>query len=361
MGWTWNQFRHWLSGRPKLRRSKIPKTLQQADLLLSDLVSEGRVLGLAIEVAFRGKTWFTAGYGMADLEEGTEVLPDTTVFRIASISKPITATALACLVQDGVLHLEDDVRSYVPEFPGKHGVITLRQLASHTAGIRGYRGKESALNKPLGIAESLDLFKADPLLFPPGQGYHYNSFDYVLLSLAMERACGQPFDQLVADRVLKPLSMSATGMEIPGKPVPGQANFYSKSGKGFRKAVPVDTRYKLAGGGYLSTVSDVCKLGMSCLQGELVSPNTLKPFLTSCKVGGEPTHYGLGWQVSRDARGRSFYGHVGNTVGAYSNFYIYPQQDLVFAVLVNCSVPGVQPVLDQVVDAVHQSLPDSRY
>jgi len=175
----------------------------------------------------------------------------------------------------------------------------------------------------------------------------------------MERAAGQPFHQLVAERVLKPLSMTSTQMETPGQPVPGQASFYSRFGKEFRKAVPVDTRYKLAGGGYLATVSDVCRLGTACLGGEIASPDILKPFLTSCEVGGKPTYYGLGWQVSRDSGGRSFYGHVGNSVGAYSNFFVYPREELVIAMLVNCSVPGVQPVLDQVVDAIHQSLPDS--
>ena len=328
-------------------------------MLLSDLVDEGRVSGLAIQVCFRGKTWFSAGYGVADLETGREVLPETTVFRIASISKPITATALARLVAEGVLQLDEEVRTYVPEFPERHGVVTLRQLASHTAGIRGYRGKEFALNRPLGIEESLELFVEDPLLFPPGEGYRYNSFDFVLLSLAMERACGHPFHQLVEERVLEPLSMSDTQMETPGKPVPGQATFYRRAGKGFSKAVPVDTRYKLAGGGYLSTVSDVCRLGMAYLRGDIASPDILNPFLTSFDVGGKRTWYGLGWQVSKDANGRPFYGHVGNTVGAYSNFFIYPRQELVFSILVNCSVPGVQPVLDQVVDAIHRSLPVS--
>lgn len=354
MGWN---------GRTTGRNSGAPNGLKEADALLRLLVEEGRVPGLSIQVHFRGETWFSAGYGKADLETGTEVIPESTVFRIASISKPITATALAWLVTEGVLHLDEDIRTYVPELPElpeQQGVITLRQLASHTAGIRGYRGKEFALNKPWSIAESLELFVEDPLLFPPGKGYHYNSFDFVLLSLAMERATGQPFDRLVAQKVLDPLSMSDTCMETPGQPVPGQAVFYRRSGRDFRKAVPVDTRYKLAGGGYLSTVSDVCRLGVAYLKGAIASPDILAPFLTSCEVEGKPTWYGLGWQVSEDAGGRPFFGHVGNTVGGYSNFFVYPEQGLVFSILVNCSVPGVQPVFDQVVETVHRSLSGSR-
>ncbi len=350
---SWHRFRQWLSGSPG---RKAPGEFREADHLLKDLAKSGRLPGMAVEISSREQTLFSAGYGSADLERGTGVLPESTVFRGASISKPITATALALLVEDGVLDLDEDIRTRVPEFPEKNGPVTLRQLASHTAGIRGYRGKEFALNKPYSIAGGLDIFREDPLLFPPGKGYHYNSFDFVLLSLAMERAAGLPFHRLVQERVLKPLSMASTCMETPGKPVPGQASFYSKSAAGFKKAVPVDTRYKLAGGGYLTTVSDVCRLGRAYLQGAIASTGTLEPFLTSCEVAGKPTYYGLGWQVSRDAAGRPFYGHVGNAVGAYSNFFVYPQAGLVFAFLVNCSVPGIQPVLDRVVDAVHRNL-----
>ncbi len=338
---------------------RVPAAFGEADLLLNELVTKGRVPGLALQVSFKGSPLITAGYGKADLKTGREVRPATTVFRIASISKPIAATALARLVEEGVLGLEEDVRAYVPEFPQQHGKVTLRQLASHTAGLRGYRGKEIALNRPLSISESLEVFVEDPLLFPPGAGYHYNSFGFVLLSLAMERACGKPFHELVAERVLRPLSMQNTLMETPGKPVSGQSCFYSRSVTGFRQAAPVDTRYKLAGGGYLSTVGDVCRLGVAYLQGSIASPGTLRPFLTSGVVGGKPTWYGLGWQVSKDGKGRPFYGHVGNTVGAYSNFFVYPNQELVICILANCSVPRLQPVFDQVVDTVHRNLPAS--
>jgi CubicO group peptidase (beta-lactamase class C family) len=197
----------------------------------------------------------------------------------------------------------------------------------------------------------------DPLEFKPGEGYGYNSFDSVLLSLAMERAGGRPFHELVDDLVLGPIGMAHTHMEVPGTPVPGQAQFYTRRAGVFRPATPVDTRYKLAGGGYLSTVYDICRLGQAYLDGGIASRDVLEPFLTTQQVAGAPTYYGLGWQVSRDAAGRPYFGHVGNTVGGYSNFYVYPESGLVVCALINCSVPGIQPVLDATVEALHQSLP----
>lgn len=335
----------------------LPDPRGQAGALLRSLPEGGQVPGLAIRALYRGTDWFTAGYGLADLGNPSPVDPEKTVFRVASISKPITATALARMVAAGMLELEEPLRAYVPEFPERHGRVTLRQLAAHTAGLRAYRGREAALNLPLSIAESLHLFVEDPLEFKPGEGYGYNSFDSVLLSLAMERAGGKPFGDLVEDLVLRPLGMARTHMEVPGMPVPGQAKFYTRRAGGFRPATPVDTRFKLAGGGYLSTVYDICRLGQAYLGGRIAPREVLEPFLTTQQVGGAPTHYGLGWQVSRDAAGRPYFGHVGNAVGGYSNFYIYPESGLVVCVLINCSVPGTQQVLDAAIEALHQSLP----
>ncbi len=331
--------------------------LELADALLSDLIAREKVPGLSIKALLKGKEWFSGGYGYADLGEQTGVDPEASIFRIASISKPITSCALASLVSDGILDLQEDIRVFVPEFPVSHGRVTLEQLASHTAGIRSYKGKEFALNKPMSISDSLELFIRDPLEFTPGKGYNYTSFDFVLLALAMERAVGKPFHELVLERVLDPLQMEATVVENPGAPLADQVTFYSRTPRGFRESVPVDTRFKLAGGGYLSTVSDVCRLGLGCLDGRAIPKVLESDFLTTMEVDGTSTFYGLGWEVSSDAKGRNFYGHTGNAIGAYSNFKVFPKEQLVLGILINASVPEVQPILDAVIEALHQSIP----
>jgi CubicO group peptidase (beta-lactamase class C family) len=332
----------------------------QADVLLQRLIERQEVPGLAICASYKGKPWFKAGYGFANFEKEIPVDPGRAVFRIASISKPITALALATMVADGTLDLQTDIRTYVPEFPEGHGPVNLKQLAAHTAGIRAYKGKEFALNRPMQISDSLELFVRDPLEFTPGEGYRYTSLDYVLLSLAMERAAGLPFQKLVSERVLQPLQMFHTLGEVPGERIANQVEFYTRGRNGFQPSIPVDTRFKIAGGGYLSTVRDICRLGEACLQGELIPGGLYAEFFTPQRVGGDSTYYGLGWEVSQDARGRAFYGHTGNAIGAYTNFKVFPDQDFVVAILINASTPGVQPHLDAVVEALHQSLPIGR-
>ncbi len=322
------------------------KGLEQADFLLHQLVHQKRIPGLAITVLKKGDVLFQKGYGYADLDTKTLVYPEKTLFRSASASKPIAATALAKMVSEGTIDLDASFYKYVPYFPKKEFDFTIRQLAAHTAGIRGYKGKEYALNKPLTIQESIDIFKNDPLLFAPGSGYHYNSFDWVLVSLAMQEAGGISFADYVEKEVLEPLSMINTLPEEPGITFPNQATFYTRRKSGFKKATPVDNRFKLAGGGYLSTSSDLVKLGQACLEHKIVGQEVIAQFLTTQIVDGKPTYYGLGWQVSQDNIGRHYYGHVGNCVGGYSNFFVYPEHELVIALLINCTDPKVQLNLD---------------
>ena len=331
----------------------------KADRLLNDLVNQNKIPGLAITVLKEQEILLQKGYGYANLKNRVPVLPQKTIFRTASVSKPIAATALAHMVAEGSIDLDASFYDYVPYYPKKRYDFTIRQLASHTAGIRGYRGKEYGLNKPYSIKESIEIFKNDDLLFEPGTGYHYNSYGWVRISLAMQEASGISFEEYVAKKVLQPIGMTNTFPEtlkmsaVKTSNIDAEiAEFYSKNQIGFRKAIPVNNFYKLAGGGYLSTAEDIAKFGQAYLDGRILDNEILSQFLISETVHGKPTYYGLGWQVSKDKKGRSYYGHIGNGVGGYSNFFIYPEQQMVVALLINCTDPKVQDALDNAIEVL---------
>jgi len=326
---------------------------EEVDGMLQSLVKEKKIPGLAITVLKEGETLYQKGFGYADFDKKIKIDPNRTIFRIASISKNIAATALAFMVKEGAIDLSSSLYNYVPYFPKKKYDFSIRQLASHTAGIRGYRGKEYGLNKSYSIKDSLEIFKNDDLLFKPGTNYHYNSYDWVLISLAMQEASGIPFEEYVKQNVLLPFGMHDT---IPERHpehsrIDFNTKFYTKSALGFRKAIPVNNFYKLAGGGYLSTSSDIAKFGKAILGKGIIGDELFSQFLTSESIDGNPTYYGLGWQVSEDKKGRGFYGHVGNGVGGYSNLFIYPGKEMVFSILVNCTDPKIQGELDLVIDS----------
>ncbi|MDT7828114.1 serine hydrolase domain-containing protein [Pricia sp. S334] len=388
-----------------LGHDQVLNGLTKVDALLAELIYEGKVPGLSVSVLKDGITIFQKGYGYSDLEVRLPVDPNKTLFRIASVSKPIAATALAHMVAEGLIDLDASFYEYVPYYPKKKWDFTIRQLASHTAGIRGYRGVEYGLNQPYTIKEGIDIFKNDPLIFEPGKGYLYNSYDWVLVSLAMQEASGIPFEEYVRQRVLEHLAMENTFPESPSgnhfdkngedgretdgtgdvnyredtthtgnsnktedlkasdalrtskdgpkkawpsnKIFPHVSKFYTKNRRGgFREAIPVNNFYKLAGGGYLSTSADIAKFGQAHLEEAILNESVRAQFLNSQVVNGKPTYYGLGWQISEDAKGRPYYGHVGNGVGGYSNFFVYPEAGMVFAILLNCTDPKVQEELN---------------
>ncbi len=326
----------------------------KANKILSVLIDKGKVPGISIMVNKNGETIFSKGYGYADISKKKPVVPSKTVFRIASVSKPIAATALANMVSEKKMDLDKSFYHYVPYYPKKKWDFTIRQLASHTAGIRGYKGMEYGLNKSYSIKEGISVFKDDALVFEPGTDYLYNSFDWVLVSLAIQEVSGMPFEKYVEEKVLEPLNMKNTFPETinqEGYIAQNLSTFYSRNKLGFKEAIPVNNFYKLAGGGYLSTVEDVIKLGQAYLDKRIFDESTLKPFLTSEVIDDKPTYYGLGWQVSQDVKGRNYYGHIGNGVGGYSNFFVYPEENMVCVILTNCTNPNIQEELDDVVSS----------
>ncbi|WP_417959303.1 serine hydrolase domain-containing protein [Flagellimonas taeanensis] len=341
---------------PKVRSLDGLHGLEKADALFHNLVAENKVPGLAITIMAKGKVLWQKGYGQADLERKKPVDPRQTVFRIASISKCITGLALGKMMEEGLVELDTSFHRYVPYYPKKDHDFTLRQLASHTAGIRGYRGKEFALNQGFSIKDSIGIFQHDPLVFEPGKGYLYNSFDFVLLSLAMQEASGVPFQKYVREKVLIPLGMQSTfspqEMDVGSSVIGSTAQFYTKSSLCFKKSMEVDNAYKLAGGGFLSTSNDIAQMGQAILEGKLLKKGTYEQILTTQMVNGKPTYYGLGFQVSRDANGREFVGHVGNSVGAYTNFFVYPKEEKVISILINCTDPKVQEQLDMAISSI---------
>ncbi|HMB63793.1 MAG TPA: serine hydrolase domain-containing protein, partial [Eudoraea sp.] len=195
----------------------VPGGLGKAAVLLSELVRQNKVPGLAVTARREGRVFFQKGYGYADLATKVPVNPRRTIFRVGSVSKPIAATALAKMVEEGTIALDASFYDYVPYYPKKEFDFTIRQLAGHMAGIRTYKGKEYGNNEPFTIREGIRIFKDDPLYFEPGTDYLYNSYGWVLISLAMQEASGIPFEVYVKRRVLDPLGMSHTYPEHPGE------------------------------------------------------------------------------------------------------------------------------------------------
>ena len=355
---VFNYFKNVFSSKSKSKYIDDLKGIEYADAVFHNLIVEHKIPGISVAILQKGDMVVQKGYGFANIEERMKIHPKKTLFRIASISKCITALAFGKMVEEGILDWEDSLYKHVPFFPKKKHDFTLEQLAAHTAGIRGYKGKEYALNRPYSIKDSLEMFQDDDLKFKPGMGYLYNSVDFVLLSVAMQEASGVAFEDYVREKVLHPLKLKHTyapnekELSLRAKRDISISEFYTKRATGFRKAVEVSNFYKLAGGGFLSTSHDIASLGQAILEQRLLKKETWGRLLTAQTVNGKSNYYGLGFQVSQDSQGRAFVGHVGNSVGAYTNFFVYPKDNCVFSILTNCTNPGIQKDIDRAVAAI---------
>ena len=295
--------------------------------------------GLSLAVAVDGKIVYSEGFGFADLEERVPVWP-TTKFRIGSVSKPLTAIALAQLVEAGKLDLDAPVQKYVRSFPDKGAVITTRMLAGHLGGIRHYQGDEFKIQQHYAnVLDGLKIFENDPLVSPPGTKFNYSSYGYNLLSAVVESASGENFLAYMQKHVFDAMGLVHTTADQNAQIVEQRSRFYEKEKDGTLENAPyVDNSYKWAGGGFLSTPEDLVRFGSILLQPGFLKAESLKLLFTSQKTkSGEVTGYGVGWGIAKSASGKLVYAHSGGSVGGTSQLIVYPETHVVVALITNLS------------------------
>ncbi len=298
--------------------------------------------GMSAAVAIDGEIVWAEGLGYADLENRVPAWP-TTLYRIGSISKPLTAAAVALLVEQRRLDLDAPIQRYVPSFPDKGHPITTRQLAGHLAGIRHYQRRESidaGQRHYDDVVDALEIFQDDPLVAPPGDRYSYSTFGFNLISAVVQGASGQDFVEFMQEHVFDPLGMRHTHADAPSRVIPRRTRFYSPSENGAVNSPFVDNSYKWAGGGFLSTVEDLVQFGSAHLAAGFLRASTLDLLFTSQETSsGEDTGYGIGWQIAVTdfGEGRNYRTlfHGGSSVGGRAILMLVPDADLVMAALVN--------------------------
>ena len=318
--------------------AKYAATVARARTIACEQLARA-IPGLAIAVALNGEIVWSESFGYADLDAGIQATP-ATQFRIGSVSKPITAAAVARLMEDGKLDLDAPVQRYVPSFPEKRYPITTRQVAGHLAGIRHYRGDEFLLNRRFGsVSEALEIFKDDPLLHAPGTRYAYSSYGWNLISAVVEAAAGEQFLAHMHGRVFAPLRMTSTAPDKNDSLIPDRTRFYERAPRGkFRLAPIVDNSYKWAGGGFLSTAEDLVRFGSAHLAPGFLRAETLELLFTPQRTAnGEATTYGIGWGIGRDTLGHRVVSHGGGSIGGTTLLRVDRDSKLVVAVVSNLS------------------------
>ncbi len=298
------------------------------------------VPGFSVAVAVDDQLIWSEGFGIADLEAGDRAT-GSTIYRIGSVSKPVVGTALMQLVERGLVDLDADIRTYIPEFPRKRWTVTLRHLMTHTSGIRHYRGDEFlSLRHFDDLVEPMRIFAADTLLFEPGTRYSYSTYGFNLVANVVENVSGMPIEEYMRTHVYEPAWMNSTGLENWTMIQQGRAGWYSTRGGEWINEPYVDLSNKYAGGGITSTVEDLCRLHIAYARGKLLQPRTIEQMYTNQPMAdGTPGSYGLSWRVGEmrlpDGTTARTVQHSGGSVGANTLFIRFPDQGFAIAVVAN--------------------------
>jgi serine beta-lactamase-like protein LACTB len=332
-----------------------PAKAEAVEALISSAMARLGIPGLSAAVVTERRLRWSKAYGTADLEN---LVPATnqTVYRLASVTKPITATAVLQLVEAGKVDLDAPIQRYVPAFPPKQWPVTVRHLLSHQSGIRNWTDEEFHNTRHFAtIGESLAVFKDDPLLFEPGSRTQYTSLGYNLMGAVVEGVSGKPFLEYLQERVFTPARMeSARGDDVLAI-IPHRAAGYQITAAGELRNSPIsDTSNRTAGGGLVANAEDVARFAIAFQRGSLLKPSTVQ-----AAYGRQRTRdrrisgYGLGWIVAQNGARTEVY-HTGGQPRVSTVLYMVPRSGL--AVVLLCNLEGVSvPLLElarQITDAL---------
>lgn len=341
---------------------------------MTRFLREHPAAGAALAVGRQGKLVYARGFGYADTDKGLPVQPRSR-FRIASISKPITAAAILRLIAMGKLKLDSHAFDLLDLEPsaGKESdprlkKITIRQLLQHTAGWDQYQSFDPMF-RPLAIAKELGT-KAPPqaeqvvrymlgqkLEFEPGSRFVYSNFGYCVLGRVIEKVSGKPYETFVKEQVLAPLGIRDMEIGKTLETAKDEVHYYDENDgtgrpvvgpRGKKVPTPYGTWYLEAmdaHGGWIASAPDLVRFASALERGELarlLGPAGVKAFAMpppgplglNAKGKTKKSYYGLGWQVTYDGAGQPNLWHTGSLDGT-STILVHRPDGLSWAVLFN--------------------------
>ena len=335
-----------VTGAPPARQ--WADAIEQGRQVVRAALAKQNLPGLSVAVGAGNDILWAEGLGWADLEKRVPVDPQMR-FRIGTASTALTSAAVGLLLEKNRLKLDDEIQTYVPEFPDKQWPVTLRQLMGHTAGLKSDGGDEGPLfsercERPV---DALQYFKESPLLFQPETRYRYSRYGWILVSAAIETAADEPFLSFMRRQIFEPLGMDHTEADSATKSIPERATFYFPKFAADPHYGPDVMRaldYSCYAGSsvFLSTPSDLVRFAMAINSGNLLQRSTVQLLQTSQRLtSGVETGYGLGWDletVALSGRQTTVVGHDGDSLGGMvASLMTFPEHGIVVSVTSNIS------------------------
>ncbi|MGQ0541836.1 MAG: serine hydrolase domain-containing protein [Blastocatellia bacterium] len=314
------------------------------DDLVRSRMKERNIPGAAIAVVKNGRIVKIKGYGLASVEFSAPVT-NQTVFEIGSVSKQMTAAAIMLLVEDGKIFLDEKISKYLPTTPDTWKDITVRNLLTHTSGIKSYSSLDGfELSRRLKVQDFIKQLSPHALEFTPGERNIYSNSGFNLLAYIIESVSEKKYMQFMREKIFLPLGMKNTGDRDPQFIIPLRAIGYEWS---IDRLTGRDGNLTdlMGAGSIVSTITDMTKWE-AALRGEKFLKKESKAELWKQFTfnNGQLSQYGLGWRIS-DIRGHKLIGHTGQTAGFGAAIFRYVDNDTTVIALTNLGESGMGSLL----------------
>jgi len=293
--------------------------------------------GATALVTKNGKVIYRKAFGKANLELDVSMVPEN-VFQIGSMTKQFTAVSILMLLEQGKLTLDDDITTYIPDYPTHNKSITIHHLLTHTSGIKSYtsmRGLREIARKDLEPLELIDFFQNEPMDFNPGEKYKYNNSGYIILGYIIEKISGVSYAEFVETNIFKKINMSSSLYGSKSKIIKNRASGYQKRSD-YRNTTYISLTLPYAAGSIMSTVDDLLKWQQAISNNTLLKPKTIKKAFTNYTLNnGTKINYGYGWNIN-EINGIPTLEHGGSIFGFKSMGVYIPSENVYVVVLSNC-------------------------
>jgi D-alanyl-D-alanine carboxypeptidase len=309
------------------------------------LIDEHHTPGIGIGIMSDGGIIYARGFGMANLETGTKVTPDS-AFVIGSNTKQFTAVAIMLLSEQGKLSLDDPLSKYFPVFP-KGDKVTLRHLLTHSSGIHPVMipGGLPTPEQRATLRTAADLV---PIIqgqinlydFEPGTSRKYSNSGYILLGIIIEKISGFSLGEFFQQNLFKRAGMTASALDKATEVVPNRASGYSREPGGNMFVNPSVSRdVGTGGGGIRSTVGDMLRWQDALLAGRIISLEGVIAMTTPASENGGPFGVMVG-----EVDGHTVFSSGGGGPGFRSNVKMFPDERVAFVVWTNLGAPQTRAV-----------------
>ncbi|UCG88023.1 MAG: beta-lactamase family protein [Gemmatimonadota bacterium] len=311
--------------------------VSRIDSVVEMFLEKGEAPSYAVGIRLGEDFVFTRGYGLADLEHQVSATHQS-VYRIASLTKQFTATAVLQLVERGLIGLEDDVREYLPDLSTRGHHVTIHHLLTHTSGVPSYTGLsafEERVRLDLSHDALVDLIEEEPFDFLPGEALRYSNSGYYLLGMIIEAVSGQSYAEYLEEHIFRPLGMERSAYCSVEAIVPNRAKGYSREDQEWSNAEAISMVNPFAAGGVCSTVGDLLKWQNALSQHLILNEDSSRKMTQRATLNdGSETPYGYGIVIT-EFDGYQKYAFRGGITGFGSALTFTPELGLTIAVLTN--------------------------